>query len=993
VASLLSQPQGAVFHDTPAEFVLAARLLDLKSLSFGLTGESVGLTSELRSTPFVVDIASGAVDAAATITNLPEKTALSLNLDQGTLHFEGKDANDAPKPIGSITFEADAPASDPLFGSARKIRGAIVGVPAVLDVAFNQTGGTASLDANGGQIGEIAFIASSDPAAVLPGNDPGTPHDDQGVTFRDRGGAFEVAARVLGLRSLSATLGNGLAGGPVVLDAKTAGGIFDLDVATDDFVADGVIDKLPSDVKVTVDLDSGDVRFLGNTGIDRVALNADADTALVGRADKLDVLLEGLPADVAVKLSQTLGTAEVTSRDSGGAFASIDKIEVAAWNDSKELPAAGAQGAVYRDVNPTGGGAFRIGARILELEQLKVDFLDAVQLVTRTAGGPFSAVVQTADLTGNVQINDLPTELTLGVDLDAGTVNYLGNAEIGSIVASLESATPLFGDAKAFKVGLTGVPTAFTIVASPSVSNQLSLKATQGTIDKIEVQAGPTLATLPAFPGSVAGTTWTANDAGAFVDLSGGKFLLAARVFDLNELTVDLDPIKVTSKMATGRKFFVDAKIPSGASTIDADAIIDQLPSDMTIELADRADGGSDVKFSSNAAVARLYLKATGITLLPGVNDIEAEILEIPSAFTLALPNTGPMAVLDTGAAGNNSGDPAIGEVRLRAGSVATFPGSSTLDFIKYVDTPSSFGIGARVSGIRFLSATLSPIDLTLGQDPNLNAPIDVEADIQTAVGQPLQQIRRSDAAQPVISDPSSSTRVQVIQGAETSLIYTGAASSVLNGIRLKATNLAGLPKLDLRLTNIPSTLDVCFDAGPGCYRSSTVSGQSRPVGGSRNYQPKISIDVVTNWSGANFMTLNGAVNTAAGTQDITLENVRIQNLAFDLTQGDSQEICVPIFGPCANIPRVSVVLDSNGAPFLIGRIVYDSINPFRLGSDADKATASDKFLWVRGFGFTGLDQTAAGNLQCNGGRELRVSGINFLDMPLNIAEPDLCND
>jgi hypothetical protein len=940
--AVLTDPQGAVLQDTDERFLLAVRLLDLQELSFGLAGEGIGLQTRLRPTAFGVDVATGGLTAKARIADLPARADLTVDLARGALRFTGRDGDDRPAGVGLISFEATAPGDAPIFGRATRLGGRIVSVPPTVDVAFDQDAGQVGVTTDGGPV-ELLEFEATDGADALP--------DDQGIVFVDRPGEFRLGARLRGLERVTAGLGGIDGSAPIALEARTAGGPFTLEVGTEAFEATGAILDLPAVANLTADLETGAIRFVGSAPIGRLTLDASSDEALFGRADELSADLRGLPEDVAVRLSQTGGRADVTARDAAGDPVQVGSIELAAWSDQRELPADGSQGVVFRDVP---GGPFRIGARIERLETLSVDFAEAIALRTRTAGGPFTAAIQTPDFSGDVEIMDLPSELDLGVDLDAGQISYTGSAPIGRITADIESATELLQGAKAFFAEFVGVPRQFTVGLDPE-GGDLNLTA-DAPIDRIELKAGASRESYPAVRGT---------GAGVFADLSGA-LRLAARVFRLQAITVDLDPVTLETTMEAGRPFAVDATFVSDGQPVTVSGDINDLPASARIALEE--GNGTTIAYAGSAPVGQVKLSASGLTVIDGASTIEADIRGVPTGFRVSVPETGPLAALTV------DGGQRIDELRIAAGRGLLARGGD--DRIFFRDAGGT-QLAGTLSGVRSFSVALDPIRIDLAQDPAINKPIDIDAGLNggTVGGR--------------ISKPSSRTLITLQDTGATRVHYDGAGG--LDRLQLRAENVGAIPLIDAAIDAIPTVLDVCFASDLGCVRADDP-GPRRPTAAQdgRNYRPAVSVDAVSNSTG--FVVLNATVRTEPGAAAISVRNVRFRNLAFDLTTGDSDSVVG------LSVPRAAVYVDTNTAPFVIEDVDYDTIQNFGLGTTSSPASAQNRFVWIRGIrrGFlgvpTGIDSTTSGTLNCGGNRRLEISGVNILNLPIIGQAVPLCS-
>ncbi len=873
--------QGAVYHDTTGDFLLAARLLDLRSLTFSLAGDSVGLNANLRSTPFTVDLDAEGITAMARIDKLPAKTGLNFDLANGHVGYTGKDQNDNPVGLDSITFNATAPASAPLFGAARVLKAKILNVPPVIDVGFDQENGAADVSTTGGAIGELSFLASSDPAADYRAT--------QGLTFRDITPTsdpreFNLSAKILGLQHLTAGL-QGLGGddpatpevesGSILLDAQTAGGLFDLDIASDAFSAVGTIDQLPPSARVEANLGDGQVSFNGSAAINRLHLAATSNEAIFGRADNLDVDIHGLPQSVTLGIAQsddpavTNTGASLIATDADGNPVTITSVEVAAWKSAtgKQMPATGDQGVIFidkdDDADETNGsnGDYAIGARINQLQSLVADFGDALNLTTRTAGGPFRAHIETSAFGGDVAILNLPSQFNLvanlgdtavpqdsGPAIDPGTISYSGNATIGQLTADVTSDTPLIGDANQFKVDLQGLPASAAIGVAPD-SGKLSLNAGGGQIDKVELFAKDAASSFPSVPGPATGD-------GAFLDDTDGHFRLAARIYSLQLVEVTLDPIALHTKVGgISRPFNADIKLAPaadaapGTDPIHATLGVINLPTELTVGISDLPStvpdpanpgqflsGGSKLSMQSTSNVSQLTINADGLELLPGAEGVGADIRGVPKTFSLTLPDTEvvpnqPLATLAV--------DPGqqIDELRLAAGGVTLtsagmLSGGSTDQFI-YYGNEANFGVGVKLTGVKGLSMNLDPVNLSIDQNQSTTKPINIDAklpqDPVNGVAQPdsiITGLMNKPTAHTEIGvdlTPGQPTQLNLRNGAVGTPVSPGNANQTMASLTLSLQNLGTIPSASFSLTKVPQIMKACLATDGNCIRTDSA--------------------------------------------------------------------------------------------------------------------------------------------------------------------------
>ena len=825
---------------------------------------------------------------------------------------------------------------------------------------------TARLDLSKLAVGEsslgikVTQHSPGDDTDVIASMFDGTPSDRQNATTGRI--EFDNSPTDLGIDlalgdPLVATLSTNTPG-PVNATVSTTDG-------TDTSNFSAKIQDLPNKMTLSVGQASPRVVYTGTdaggnpVAIDHLALTADSTTPLFSRATNLAARIDGLPSGTELSLDQASNQVTLDATQA------IGKVELFAGSQPEapgDLPPAGEQGAriVDRPADP-----YVIGARVRGLRSLAAGLNEPYTLHTETAGGPFGIEAILPDVEASIGINDLPTVLDLTADLAGGQIAYTGAGEIDEIGIDVASATPLFLDANEVGLLLQGVPTSFTLNLAPSFDN-FAFTADNG-IDKIEAKAKSPSAADDS--GVLA-----ANDAGAVLRKVGANTFVFARVFNLQELAVGLNPVDVTARMESGHRFVGDVILEQGggAPNLDLDATIANLPSEVNFGLGNDGTGGSRIHYAANAEINEIGLNATGLELLPGADPLRGILTGIPREFTLDLPATGPVAKLNV-----PSGQ--LGMVRVSAGALA-LPGTGGNDQFTYRDLPGQFGIAGRLSAVRGFSIGLDPVDMRLDLSTNDadRKPIQADARIQESASDPVQLI------QAFLNKPSASTTLGLVtaENQPTRMAYTG--TSRIDQIDLHAENLAGLPLIDGHLVDIPRELDVCFDPGEGCHRPN-------PHNINRRETSNISIDIDDNdSSGSVPLQLTAAdIVTEPGADPIVLRGIRLHELGADIGID-------PEFDPPSDM-NAHVFIDSDNRPFSIDRVTYDSVKHFALGTVASPASAQDRLVNLNGLGITGLDTEHRGNLNCGGRQQLdiEVLGItlNLLDLPIVGQAVPLCGN
>ncbi|MCW3014653.1 MAG: hypothetical protein JWO02_1745 [Solirubrobacterales bacterium] len=1004
VDAVLDTPQGAVFRDTPSEYTLAARLLDLEHVTVNLGGSDVGLSSKVRSTPFRALIQTPALNADAFIDQLPAETDLRADLGSGQISFDGHGS-------GVNRLAIDAHSDTPLFGRATDIHAAIDEVPSKVTLGLDTGASRASVvagDDGDAAIGRLELLAT-DGATTFPSAlaDP----DSQGAVYHDRAGApFVIAARVRQLRKLAVDFSQN-----VGLETSTAGGPFSVDVDTDAIGAVANVLDLPAHATLGLELDTGHITFDGQNadgdpaGIDLLTVEARLAQPFLGAGNRVKARIEKLPAHVTLGFSQSNGAASLSADNP------IQLIELQAWEDGKAEPALPAdQGAILHD---KAGEDFQLAARIRQLKALTINFGDAVNLHTETAGGLFTADISSDALTAQATIDQLPTVLDLGLNLTDGKVTYSGSAPVNLIHAAITSETPVFLGATNFAVDFRVVPTHFELGIGQDLNQSISLTSDQ-PIGQIDVSAGSPGRDAPVIAD---------GEAGAKLDSTDGKLGLALRVFDLSSLKVDTAPIALEATMRPDIPFRVDAKLAApvsdpaapvdpNAPPLHVQADIENLPATFKVGLGDinpagsPTTGGTKLTYQASSPVGRIHIKADGVALLEGADGIEADLAGVPSAFTMTLPEqpaTGvkpPLAQLAV-----NPGE-AIGELRLAAGSRTLPATGQATDVFSYTGDPANFGVAVRLTGVQGLAMNLDPVNLVLDQvaattkkiDINASLPQDggPDATITGALNKPSAHTEVGVTLPDPTATPKTPTRLLLRNG-------TPAAPGSMANLTLNIANLGTIPSATFSLDNVPRILDACLATDNTCrpadkipaalsnYTQSTGfiktfpdSSQNATAGGNnRPYAANVSMDFNdqgtsgTSSSIASMVTMNATIDLGSGGAPVQINNVRFHRLALDFGMNGQT------FGYLGQtVPKFYMFIDSNTLPFVMNNISYPpSITAFKIGTDGSPANANKRLVWLPGrkSAGTALDSRASGSLACGGQQNLTSGGINLLNFPV----------
>jgi hypothetical protein len=441
--SVPGSDSGATYHDVPGEFAVAGRVFGLRSVSFQSDPLTVGVQSaagHVFNMAALVQLGGVNTTATGTIDQLPSSVNVALAPSGDTTDVKYT----ASSPISKLSL--DATRSTPFFASAQHLHTDLSGIPAAFDLAFAKTGDafTASMDH---PVNQIDFAADDGTHSVS------VPGSDSGLAYHDVPGTFALAGRVFGLQSVS------FKPDPLAVDVQTAGGhVFNLDglvqVGGQNLTASGVIDKLPSDVGVTVTRSGTGTTadYTASSRIDRIELRA-SGPQFVGRAHFLYGKVLGLPRKLHVEIP---GDQTLFKFDAGGD--SIDQVEFQALDDPSrqlvEFPQTDgstsptADGAVYHDLT---NGEYTLAAQLSGLRSASL--VDNGELTAALDIDPAKAKVFGLDIkTGsasaptfyNGYIDRPPPSMKLTTFFGtADTIQYTAGAPINDIVLNTNVAAPV----------------------------------------------------------------------------------------------------------------------------------------------------------------------------------------------------------------------------------------------------------------------------------------------------------------------------------------------------------------------------------------------------------------------------------------------------------------------------------------------------------------------------------------------------------------------
>ncbi len=767
--ALLGTDQGAVLRLLDDKLFVFGRIRGLKRVAVNLAGAfrvetetNAGQALRVDAKVDDDDILPFPLDATALVEDLPSKLDLTADLVTGKIGYE------AAEQIDLIEVAASSPEpvfNDPALGiSLSEFEARLRGIPVAFQVGFALSGAdfTGASFTSDNPIESIEVMAASAGAddARDDLDDPATPGPDAGMLLRSFTDETFIFARVLRLRGLTLGLD------PIRIATSIAAGppaLFLVDVVVDnpallpfDLTASGAIRNLPSNLDLTLDLAAGQVIYEASERIDRVELAAEGSEPFVPAflVDQVEALIEGVPQSFTVGFAISEGpeTLSFTSTQL------IDLIEIKALSsgaaDSSSVLDSGAIGAVLR-AGATETFAF---ARVRQLREVRVG-LSPIRIVTKT--GPDLPLIADAvidnpaivpfPLTARADINNLPSQLDLTVDLPAGLISYAASDEIDLIDVSASSTEPVFNDPALgislsdFEAGLTSIPRAF------NVNLAFSDTTPGGDFKGVSFNADKPIGQIEALARSLAtpdsrGALGTSD--GAVLRARGARTFVFARVSGLRHLAFGLDPISVSTETAPGRPLRADAIIDNPALLpfdLDAEALVEDLPSEVDLT-ADLAAG--EIGYSASGPIDLVSVQASSSEPIfedpagqINLSEFGAVLNGVPASFTLdLLLPSGEFNGFDF-----TTNNP-IGEILVfarsegapdRSGEVAGGGHGAVL-----VANPAETNVFARVLGFRRLAFKLEPISVVVATAPdnpfNVHADVDLPALLPTSLAADL---------------------------------------------------------------------------------------------------------------------------------------------------------------------------------------------------------------------------------------------------------------
>lgn len=702
-------------------------------------------------------------------------------------------------------------------------------------------------------------------------------------------------------------------------------------------------EDLPTSLTLGLDSDTGTVTYSASAPMNRLSAKVDTSAPTFLNARHFEATLLSVPQALTLTLGQDASNITLEADEP------IGQLDFRARSADRAYPdiPAGEAGAT---VDAT-GGELALALRLFDLRRIAVS-LDPIVFEADMRGGQTFTIDARLPGSGgpieaDIVFDPLPAQISFTVDSDTGELSYEGSAPMDRLFASVRSGSPVLLEATHVEAEMLSVPQSFDLTVGQE-SDEFALTADQ-PIGQIDIKARSANRSFPAIP---------AGEAGVVYDDRGPELALALRVFQLERLAVRPDPLLLEAKMEGGRKFTATVDLDTSGGPVHAEALFDRLPAVVSVGLRDLSAGGSALDLTGSAPIGFLRLAAEGVELLPGADNLEVEINDLPTNVSVELPETGELAKLVANAP--------IGQLRIAASddggalpARSYLPGDTVRnDLFRFRDVPGDFAIGIRLTAVREIGVNLDPVNLTLKQDASRTRPVDIDASFLNGTT-PI-------TVTGLLNKPHSTTSISVVltSGQATRVVFDNSAN--MASFELHARNLGSVKSADAVFTNVSKRLSMCLDPGPRCQRPN-------PHGLSR-YSPtvaSIDFDDFGSQNAGQFTTLNANIELTSG-DPVQISNLRFRNLSLDFGDSGQTASCLG-----QKIPKVHLFFDSRGQQFVMNSIkLPPTIRDFRIGTDGNPATASNRLVKVEGWNFAcaGIDSEARGSMNCGGQRNLTVS-------------------
>lgn len=741
---------GIVLRESGAVYAIVVHLEGLRYASV-TSGAPYQLELRKDAGPFIVDMLQGNRLTVVEILDLPDSITV-------TLDPEGSASYTASAPIGQINATIADPAG--VSGRATSLTLKLTDVPAALDLTFGSAG-SASVDAHGASIGLIDLLLTSGPTIEVPSG-----YD--GVLLEDVPGHYALAARLTGLRLVSVSTA-----APYALDIRKSAGPFLIDLTQGARTTRVEILDLPDSLQATLD-PTGSMSYTASASIGSVTASLRDPAGINGRADALDLQMQGLPQ----QLDLTFGGGTTAVIDAHGS--AIGSIELLLTSGPQIALPTGVDGVILSDTS----AEYVLAARLTGLRLVSVTTAAPYALDIRKTAGPFLIDLTQGARTTVVRIDDLPSSLQATIDTQDGSMSYVASAPIASITAALRDPAGVSGRAVSMDLALSGLPQQLDLTFD-STAGAATIDAHGAAIGSIDLllTSGPNLAMDADFDGIILRDLPT-------------EYVLVAKITGLRSAIVSTGAPYRFALEKTAGPFLI--RLRQGARNVDV--VVRDLPSSIDASL----DPNGTLSYTGSAVIDSLDATITDPAGVAGrATRLELGLRDIPQALTM-----------DFGAAGSAGIDAhgsALGLVTLLATSGPDLAVDPGYEGVVLEDTSAHYAVAARLSGLRVARVTtgVAPYTLTLQKTPGPFL-------IRLIQGARTTLVRVHDL-------PSSLNATLDPAG---SLAYT--ASSPVGELTADITDPAGVSGRATRasaiLRGIPTALDVSW-AGSGTGVTADAKG------------------------------------------------------------------------------------------------------------------------------------------------------------------------
>ncbi|WP_320668575.1 hypothetical protein [Patulibacter defluvii] len=670
---------GADIVDTDERFVAHARVEGLQAVKLAIDKDQQGAFDgfrgdvELATQP--IDLryrGSDGIDAQAQIRDLPKHLRIGFSPRKGTVNYDA--FGEAIQRI-SVT----ATGNKPFIGRATRVDGTIRDLPPKAEIVIRPENGGIDLRTTAA-IGQIEALLSSGP-------DGGLAPDETGADIVDTTERFVAHGRINGFRGAQVEIDrNGqdemtaLRGSLQMAQQPLA-----LRYRSDDITAAATVRDVPGELHLGFLPREGRVNYDASGGtidtitVDAKALDTDGDPAtdpkpLLGRATRIRGTIQGLPAKadvvaapggggVDLTTDTPIGNAEVllTSGPDGGLAAGeqgVDLVNTPAAFVAHARIKGLRQAHVAITEAPVQQGD---GTTKDELQKLDAHLQVAAQpIVVRYAADPACAdgdpaTRPTAGVCFDGDLSTIPDDVRVTFDRPNGAITYDASAPIDSLGARVESASPLFGEARKIDARIERLPKEVTVGFKPAEGfddgvdvstdervGSIKAKITDGTTTAPELVDGQAKVALRKLPGQFA-------IAAQLFEISGGKIGLKSYAPDPTKpdekstrvaAELHLGPLAGNERQDVDLDVQADKPDDATERPLNLTGRIDDIPDDMTLDLdAERIHFTSSTKIPKVAIDARnLPQGKPGEDLTGKPQNVRATIEQIPTELTVDMP-------------------------------------------------------------------------------------------------------------------------------------------------------------------------------------------------------------------------------------------------------------------------------------------------------------------------------------------------------------------